>query len=296
MSYEPNRNKWEYPYPRNIKTERIIQRMITQDHMPCVHFYDEFINIDIETLSKYKTEYIDEWYRTSQILLFESFQQNISQWMEISKQKKEEAKILKERRKIEHYKEKRNKEINRSHLLDTDKLSLMPDDIIHLIWSYTDIETQIKYYIGKYSPEECYDLLNRLTCPILRKIYKNTTFCYKGYAMKRELYPWHKKAQPCSNFSKTELILHILPFLNNMNECYEDEKVITTKTDKGMKIRSFRSNEQHTDEEIDVLYPFYGTIYPIPMYEENAKKLWKSILVAYHIKSQLSSPISHHIV
>jgi hypothetical protein len=133
-------------------------------------------------------------------------------------------------------------------------------------------------------------MLNQLTCPILRKIFKQTTFCYKGYVMKRELYPWHKKAQPCSGMSKQGLIQNILPFLNNMEECYQDEKVMVTKTEKGMKIRFFIhefANEERRlppqDPDIEVLYPFYGTIYPVQTYEENANQLWKTLLVAYRL-------------
>jgi hypothetical protein len=277
-----------YPFLRSNKTERTIQRMIQEDHMPYVQFHEEFINMDLETLSRYKTEYIEEWFRTSQILLFESFQQNMNGWLEACRQKKQEAKDLKERNKVVRFQQKRETEYNRSQTIDTDRIYKLPDDLIRHIWSYTDTETRTKFYIGKYPPEQCHEMLNHLTCPIIRKIFKQTTFCYKGYVMKRELYPWHKKAQPCSGMTKQELINNILPFLNNMEECYHDEKVMVTKTDKGMKIRCFVhefSSEERTlqDPDIEVLYPFYGTIYPVQTYEKNANNLWKTLLVAHHL-------------
>lgn len=290
MAYEPNRNRWMYPFLRNNKTERTIQKMIQEDHMPYVQFHEEFINMDIETLSKYKTEYIEEWFRTSQILLFESFQQNMNSWLEVCRQKKQEAKYLKERNKVVRFQQKRETEYNRAQTIDTDRLSKLPDDLLRHIWDYTDTETRTKFFIGKYPPEQRYEMLNQLTCPILRKIFKNTTFCYKGYTMKREIFPWNKRAQPCSGMTKQDLIQNILPFLENMEECYQDEKVMVTKTDKGMKIRRFIhefSSEERTlppqDPEIEVLYPFHGTIYPVQTYEQNANQLWKTLLVAHQL-------------
>lgn len=288
MAYEPNRIRWTYPFLRTNKTERTIQKMIQEDHMPYVQFHDEFINMDLETLSRYKTEYIEEWFRTSQILLFESFQQNMNDWLEICRQKKQEAKDLKQRNKVVRFRERREIEYNRSQTINIDLLSQIPDDILRHIWDYTDTETRTKFYIGKYPPEQRHEMLNQLTCPIIRKIFKQTTFCYKGYVMKRELYPWHKKEQPCSGMNKQELIQNILPFLENMEECYQDEKVMVTKSDKGVKINCFQ-NEEPTllqppqDQDIEVLYPFYGTIYPIQMYEKNANQLWKTVLVAHRL-------------
>jgi homoserine acetyltransferase len=122
MAYETNRNRWMYPFLRTQKTERTIQKMIQEDQMPYVQFHEEFINIDIETLSKYKTEYIEEFFRTSQILLFESFQQNMNTWLEVCRQKKQEAKDLKERNKVVRFREKRETEYNRAQTIDTDRL------------------------------------------------------------------------------------------------------------------------------------------------------------------------------
>ena len=282
MSYNYNRIHWVYPFSRTNKTDKMIQKLTEKNMLPEIQIFDPFISMDIDVAVKYKPEYIDEWYRTSQILLFDNFQNCVKQWMEISTEIRKEIGQIRKNKIIQDFYDNKKLIQQKSENISMQKIENLPDELIHIIWSYVDNETKIKYFIGKYPSNQLYQRLNTLKCPILKKIFQNTCFCYQGYAMKKELLYYHKKISPSSHLNKQEKINEIIKFLTNIEQCYQDEKVITVKSEKGVKIKNIDNND-NPDVENVLEYPYNGTIYPIKVYEKNILKLWLQVMIAYRI-------------
>jgi hypothetical protein len=256
--------------------------MANHNQIPYVNIHDTFMVANIEELSKYSNEHINEWVRASQILLFNSFQESIQIWTQITNQMKKEIVMKKHQRKLIHHLEKRRAIFSTEPKIDVEKIRQLPDDIIHAIWSYVDTEVHNKYYLGKYFFPMNHTvfnlLLQRLNFKTLKTIYKKTAFCYHGLCMQKMIPPERYNNPPINRRNKHNFIYEISHIMQDYYKMYSDPLVTLTEKTNGQFIGKLRIE---IEQEIPDTY--YGMVYPLEFYEKKTLELWKHLAIAFHL-------------
>jgi hypothetical protein len=271
-----------YKLPKTNKTNEMIEFMTNHNKLPYINIHDTFMVTNIEELSKYSNEYINEWVRASQILLFNSFQESIQIWTQITNQMKQEIVMMKHQRKLIHHLEKRRTILSTEPKIDVEKIRQLPDDILHAIWSYVDTEVLNKYYLGKYFFPMNHSvfniLLQRLNLKTLKTIYKKTTFCYHGLCMQKMIPPERYNNPPMNRRNKHDFIEEITHIMQDYYKMYSDPLVTLTKKPNGKFISRI-----HIELEQENPGAYYGMVYPLEFYEKKTLQLWKHLAIAFHI-------------
>lgn len=289
-----------YPPYRSNTTKQTIDALSKHELCPVVEFFDPFVEGDTLSHSFNSSEFIDEWARTSQILLFDSFYEKMYEWTRKVKKMKKNIAQLKHNRRLIQYRKKRQEIETRAMDISTDLFHNLPDDILRIVWSYVDVEVRNKYFIGKYfapiaapsipSPlvasftpvanlntndphpltlTKIYFLLNKLNIKTIKKIYAKTGYCYHGHCMQKKTKL--NTVPPSAKKHKHELIMTIIELLDDFLNIYLDPIVITN-VHYG-KVFPEDSNENK----------YYGCVYPISFYEKKNLRLWLNIAVAFSL-------------
>ena len=269
-----------YQLSKTNKTNKTIDFMAIHNKIPHVNIHDPFMVTDIDTLCEYSNEHISEWVRASQILLFNSFQESIQIWTQITNQMKKEIIMKKHHHKLTQHVDKRRKILSTETKLDVEKIRQLPDDILHKIWSYVDTEVHNKYFLGKfYFPmnRSVFNLLlQRLNLKTLKTIYKKTAFCYHGLCMQKMIPPERYNNPPVNRRNKHDFIDDISHVMQEYYKMYSDPLVVLTQ--QGQFIgRIQREIEQENPDA------YYGMVYPLDFYEKKMLQLWKHLAVAFHL-------------
>ena len=271
-----------YQLPKTNKTNATIEFMANHNQIPHINIHDTFMVTDIDTLCEYSIEHIIEWVRASQILLFNSFQESIQIWTQITNQMKKEIVMKKHHRKLTRHIEKRRNILSIERKLDVEKIRQLPDDIIHEIWSYIDIEVHNKYFLGKYffpMNRSVFNLLlQRLNLKTLKTIYKKTVFCYHGLCMQKMIPPGRYNNPPLNRRNKHDFIDEISHIMQEYYKMYSDPLVILTKKPIGQYIGKLRIEIEEENPNT-----YYGMVYPLEFYEKKMLQLWKHLAIAFHI-------------
>jgi hypothetical protein len=271
-----------YQLSKTNKTNATIEFMANHNKIPHINIHDTFMVTDIDTLCEYSNEHISEWVRASQILLFNSFQESIQIWTQITNQMKKEIVMKKHHRKLTRYVEKRRKIFSTETNIDVEKIRQLPDDIIHLIWSYVDTEVHNKYFLGKYffpmNRSVFNTLLQRLNLKTLKTIYKKTAFCYHGLCMRKMIPPERYNNPPVNRRNKHDFIDEISHIMQEYYKMYSDPLVTLTEKTNGQFIGKLRIE---IEQEIPDTY--YGMVYPLEFYEKKTLELWKHLAIAFHL-------------
>jgi hypothetical protein len=267
-----------YQLTKTRKTDEMMETMARQNKIPSIMIHDPFIESDINKLSFCAKDFIEEWVRTTQILLFDQFQESMRNWTEITKEMKREILSIKyERKKRRYWSAREIIETNAQHI-DCDKIQKLPDDIIHLIWSYVDDEVRNKYYLGKYCCEEPIfrNMLQRLNFQTLKILYKKTAFCYHGLCMQKIIPPERYANPPVSKKTKQDFIKAITKIMDDYLNMYSDVFVFTTYVKNGQLL----SKKEGYNIEME---DYYGMVYPLDFYEKRTLQLWKHLAVAFSL-------------
>jgi len=267
-----------YQFPRTRKTEEMMETMARQNKIPFITLHDPFIESDINKLSFCTNDFVEEWVRTTQILLFDQFQESMRNWTEITKAMKKEILSVKYERKKRRHWRKREQIETRAQNIDCSQIQNLPDDIIHLIWSYVDDEVRNKYYLGKYCFEEHVfrDMLQRLNFQTLKVLYKKTAFCYHGLCMQKIIPPERYANPPVSRKSKQDFIRAIVHIMDDYLNMYSDVFVFTTYLKNGQVLSKKEGYNIETED-------YYGMVYPLDFYEKRTLQLWKHLAVAFSL-------------
>jgi hypothetical protein len=265
-----------YQFSRTRKTDDMVVFMAKNDKIPYTCVHDPFIDINMEELSYYSNEHINEWIRASQIILFNQFQHSMYLWTELTKNIKSQIIDIKYERKLNKYVNSRHEIDSRALSIDTEKIQHLPDDIIHLIWSFVDNEVRNKYFLGKYLIDNCFIILfQRLNLKTLKTLYKKTAFCYHGLCMAKIIPPERYNNPPVNLKNKQNFINAIQFVLKDYLKMYSDSLVITTAKSNGQlinKIDALQNDENNY---------YHGTVYPLFFYEKKMLQLWKHLAVAF---------------
>lgn len=291
LTKTPQKNMGEYHHPpqariyqlsKTNKTNKTIEFMANHNQIPHVNIHDTFMVTNIEELSEYSNEHISEWVRASQILLFNSFQESIQIWTQITNQMKKEIVMMKHQRKLISHVEKRRNILSTETKLDVEKIRQLPDDIIHEIWSYVDIEVHNKYFLGKYffpmNRSVFKLLLQRLNLKTLKTIYKKTAFCYHGLCMQKMIPPERYNNPPVNRRNKHDFIDEISHIMQEYYKMYSDPLVTLTKKPNGQFIGKLRIEIEQENPDA-----YYGMVYPLDFYEKKTLQLWKHLAIAFHV-------------
>ena len=261
-----------YQFSKTHKTDEMIAFMENNNKIPYTYIHDPFIDINIEQLSHYTNEHINEWIRASQIVLFNQFQHSIYLWTELTKNIKSQILDIKYERKLNKHVNSRHEFESRALSIDIQKFQSLPDDILHVIWSFVDDEVRNKYFLGKYLIDNHFTiLLQRLNLKTLKILYKKTAFCYHGLCMEKLIPPERYDNPPVNRKNKQDFIYGIHFVLKEFLKIYSDPLVITTSKQNGQlisKINAFRND-------------YYGIVYPLPFYEKKTLQLWKHLAVTF---------------
>jgi len=266
-----------YQLPRTRKTEEMMLSMLRQNKIPSVVIHDPFIyDDDINKLSHCTEDFIDEWVRTTQIMLFDQFQESLRNWTNITKDMKREIHVIKhERMKKRHLKKRKCIQIN-ADSIDCANIQNLPDDVIRIIWSYTDDEVQNKFYLGKYCCEENLfrSMLQKLNFQTLKTLYIKTPLCYHGACMQKiipsDRYP------PISKKNKQDFIHELCLVMEDYCDMYLDPFVYTTTNKNGCIISKKDDYDIQTTK-------YHGMVYPASFYEKRTRKLWLHLAVAFSV-------------
>ena len=265
-----------YQFTRTRKTDDMVVFMAKNDKIPFTCVHDPFVDINTEELSHYTNEHINEWIRASQIILFNQFQHSMYLWTELTKNIKSQIIDIKYERKLNKHVNSRREIESRALSIDTEKIQHLPDDIIHLIWSFVDNEVRNKYFLGKYLIDNCFTiLLQRLNLKTLKTLYKKTAFCYHGLCMAKIIPPERYNNPPVNRKNKQNFINAIQFVLGDYLKMYSDSLVIATTKSNGQlisKIDTFRNDETNS---------YHGTVYPLFFYEKKMLQLWKHLAIAF---------------
>jgi len=271
-----------YQLSKTNKTNTTIEFMANHNQIPHINIHDTFMVTDIEELCEYSNEHISEWVRASQILLFNSFQESIQIWTQITNQMKKEIIMKKHHRKLTRHVEKRRKILSTETKLDVENIRQLPDDIIHIIRSYVDIEVHNKYYLGKYFFPMNHSvfnlLLQRLNLKTLKTIYKKTAFCYHGLCMQKMIPPERYDNPPVNRRNKHDFIEEISHVMQEYYKMYSDPLVVLTKKTNGQFIGRLRIEIEQENPDA-----YYGMVFPLDFYEKKMLQLWKHLAVAFHL-------------
>jgi hypothetical protein len=267
-----------YQYPKTRKTEEMMETMAKQNKIPSVMIHDPFIENNVNKISFCTKDFIEEWVRTTQILLFDQFQESMRNWTEITKEMKREILSIKyERKKSRHWHAREQME-TRAQQIDCDQIQKLPDDIIHIIWNYVDDEVRNKYYLGKYCFEEPIfkNMLQRLNFQTLKILYKKTAFCYHGLCMQKIIPSERYNNPPVSRKNKQDFIKAITQIMDDYLNMYSDMFVFTTYQKYGQLLSK---KEGYIIENED----YFGMVYPLDFYEKRTLQLWKHLAVAFSL-------------
>jgi len=271
-----------YQLSKTNKTNATIAFMTSNNKIPYVNIHDTFMVTDIEVLSRYSNEHISEWVRASQILLFNSFQESMQIWTQITNQMKKEIVMKKHQLNLSNHLEKRQAILSIETKIDMEKLRQLPDDILSEIWSYVDTEVHNKYYLGKYfypmNRSVFHLLLQRLNLKTLKTLYKKTAFCYHGLCMQKMIPPERYNNPPVNRRNKHDFIDEISHIMQDYYKMYADPLVTLTQKSNGQFIGRLRIE---IEQEIPDTY--YGMVYPLEFYEQKMLRLWKHLAVAFHL-------------
>jgi hypothetical protein len=274
-------NSRVYQYPKTRKTELMMKTMESENLLPSVMIQDPFIYMDLNKVaSSYSKDTINEWVRTSQILLFDQFQECMRHWTDITKSMKEEIFKLKYQHKKKRYlKARKIIDIN-STKIDAHRVQCLPDDVIQHIWKFADIETKNKYLIGKYfGPSKRFQsVIQRLNFKVLKTLYKKTIFCYHGLCMQKIIPSERYFNPPMSKKTKQDIIREITKIMEDYLDMYDDALVFTTYRKSGETVT--HKEEYRFESEIHSLYS--GFVYPLHHYETKMYQLWNHLTVAFH--------------
>jgi len=267
-----------YQLPRTRKTDEMMLTMARQNKIPYITIHDPFVESDINKLSFCSKDFIEEWIRTTQILLFDQFQESMRNWTEITKDMKKEIFSIKHERKQRRYWRSRDKINTRANKIDCANIQKLPDDMIQLIWSYVDDEVRNKFYLGKYCFEDFIlkSILQRLNYQTLKTLYKKTIFCYHGLCMQKIVPSERFSNPPISRKNKQELIKEITNIMDDYLNMYSDIFVITTYQKNGELLSK---KDGYSIEDVR----YYGMVYPLDFYEKRTLQLWKHLAVAFSI-------------
>jgi hypothetical protein len=267
-----------YQFSKTRKTDEMMETMLKQNKIPFITLHDPFIESDINKLSFCTKDFIEEWIRTTQILLFDQFQESMRNWTEITKQMKTEILSIKYERKKRRHWRAREQIKSRAQQIDSDKIQNLPDDIIHLIWSYVDNEVKNKYYLGKYCCNDSIfkNMLQRLNFQTLKILYKKTAFCYHGLCMQKIIPSERYTNPPVSRKNKQDFIKAIVQIMDDYLNMYDDVFVFTTYLKNGQPLSK---KEGYNIEEAE----YFGMVYPLDFYEKRTLQLWKHLAVAFSI-------------
>jgi hypothetical protein len=285
-----------YQFSKTRKTDDMVIFMAKNDKIPYTCIHDPFIDINTEELSHYSNEHIQEWIRASQIILFNQFQHSMLLWTELTKNIKSQIVDIKYARKLNNHVNSRREMDLTAISIDTEKIQKLPDDIIHLIWSFVDDEVRNKYFLGKYLIDDYFTvLLQRLNLKTLKTLYKKTAFCYHGLCMEKIIPPERYDNPPVNRKNKQDFIYGIHFVLKEYLKMYFDPFVITTTKPNGQlisKINSVRNDETNS---------YFGMVYPLAFYEKKMLRLWKHLAIAFsHFLSEdfyekIYKPQSHFL-
>jgi hypothetical protein len=265
-----------YPFTKTRKTEDMMETMAKQNKIPSIMIDDPFMNSDTYKLSFCTKDFIDEWVRTTQILLFDQFQESMRNWTEITKGMKQEIFSIKyERKKTRHWRTREQIE-TRAQTIDTENIRKLPDELVHYIWSYVDEEIQNKYFLGKYClyAPLFKNMLQKLNFQTLKTIYKKTALCYHGLCMQKTIPRERFNNPPVNRKNKQDFIRAITTVIDDYFEMYTDEYVFTTRNRHGDYLTK---KEGYNLEESD----YFGIVFPLDFYEKRTLKLWKHLAVAF---------------
>lgn len=267
-----------YQLPRTRKTEEMMETMARQNKIPFITIHDPFIENDINKLSYCSKDFIEEWVRTTQILLFDQFQQSMRNWTELTKELKREVFSVKYERKKRRYLRSREQIDSRAKQIDCVNIQNLPDDIINIIWSYVDNEVRNKFYLGKYFYNEDMftKMLQRLNSQTLKVIYKKTAFCYHGLCMQKIIPSERYNNPPVSRKTKQNFVREISCIIEDYMNMYSDVFVFTTHTKNGQLLSK---KEEYNIEDVR----YYGMVYPLDFYEKKTLQLWKHLAIAFSI-------------
>ena len=276
-----------YQFPRTRKTEEMMLSMLRKNKIPSVTIHDPFIdNEELNQMSYCAEDFIDEWIRTSQILLFDQFQESIRNWTAQTKNIKQQLHNLKYERKQKRYLRWRKGIENQATGVDCDKIQKLPDDVIRIIWAYVDYEVKNKYYLGKYVSEENLfrGMLQRLNFQILKKIYKLTAFCYHGLCMQKIIPPERYSNPPINKKTKQDIINEIIKVMVDYCDMYSDVFVYTTgqygKAASKSNVYNGLFMSKKDGYSIETTN-YHGKVYPLEFYEKRTLNLWLHLAVAF---------------
>jgi len=267
-----------YQFSRTRKTEDMMETMVKQNKIPSVIIDDPFIESDMYKLSFCTKDFIEEWVRTTQILLFDQFQESIRNWTEITKGMKKEILSIKYERKKERHWRLRAQIKTRAEQIDCEKIRNLPNDILRLIWSFVDYEVQNKYYLEKYCYQEQIfgKMLQRLNFQTLKILYKKTAYCYHGLCMQKIIPSERYANPPVSKKTKQDFIRAIVKIMDDYLDMYDDIFVFTTHLKNGQLLS--KKEDYHIEEA-----EYFGMVYPIEVYEKKTIQLWKHLAVAFSL-------------
>lgn len=162
----------------------------------------------------------------------------ISKWIESSKlfingiQKEYIQKCIIQENKLQNIIIQRNQ----CKLLDMDKVYILPDDIIRVIFSYLLPETKISFFLEKYSTK--YDTLKLLSVPSLKTYYKKVIFIkYFSYDSYKPTNIYYRKC--------------LMPDFNNIRINPRNKSEYIEEIDR--LLQSFRNPRPYTNE----IYHFF---------------------------------------
>jgi len=269
-----------YQLSKTNRTNETIAFMSNHNQIPYINIHDTFMVTNIEELSKYTNEHINEWVRASQILLFDSFQESIQIWTQITNQMKKDIVMMKHQRRLSNHIQKRGEIQSRTTNIDIEKIRQLPDDIIHKIWSFVDNEVHNKYFLGKYFCPMNHTIFNtllqRLNLKILKSLYKKTVFCYHGLCMQKMIPPERRDNPPINRKNKQDFMNAIFHIMHEYSKIYLDPLVIITKKTNGQYIGKI----PHIIEDS---HNYFGMVYPLEFYEQKTLQLWKHLAIAFHL-------------